>query len=166
MLRRFRLEFARGSEMRHQREVNEHHVLLADVVTHLANRFEEWKALDVAYRPADLDDADIGTALFSDAADRRLDLVRDVGDHLNGRAEIIAAAFFVDNRRVDLARRHVVDAGERLVDETLVVAEIEVRFRTVFGHEDLTVLIRVHRAGVDVNVRIQFLDRNGQPPAL
>jgi len=43
------------------------------------------------------------------------------------------------------------------VREALVVAEIEVRFRTVFGDEDFAVLKRAHRAGIHVQIRIAFL---------
>ena len=40
------------------------------------------------------------------------------------------------------------------------MAEIEVGLGAVFGNENLAVLIRVHRAGVDVDVGIELLDRN------
>ena len=43
------------------------------------------------------------------------------------------------------------------VREALVVAQIEVRLRTVFGHKHFTVLKRAHRTGIDVQVRIAFL---------
>ena len=48
--------------MRHEREMHVHHVLVADVVAHLADRFEERQRLDVADRSADFDDADFGVA--------------------------------------------------------------------------------------------------------
>jgi len=37
------------------------------------------------------------------------------------------------------------------------MAEIEVRFRTVFGHKHFAVLKGAHRARIDVQVRIAFL---------
>jgi len=37
------------------------------------------------------------------------------------------------------------------------VAEIEVGFRAVFGDKDFTVLKGAHRTGIDVQVRITFL---------
>ena len=96
----------------------------------------------------------------------RLDLVRDVRDHLDGRAEIVAAPLFFDDRLVDLAGRDVVDARQRLVDEALVVPEIEIGLGAVLGDEDLAVLVRVHRPGVDVDVGIELLDRNAMIPRL
>jgi hypothetical protein len=122
VLRRLRLELVGRAQMRQQRQVDEHHVLFADQMAHLTDRFEERQRFDVADRAADLDDAHVGAAAFGDARDVRLDLVGDVRDHLNGRAEIVAAPFLLDDRLVDLTRRHVVVARERLVDEALVVA--------------------------------------------
>ena len=44
-----------------------------------------------------------------------------------------------------------------LVDEALVVTEVEVGLATVVGDEHLAVLERVHRARIDVDVRIELL---------
>ena len=83
---------------------HEHHVLVADVVAHLADRFQERQRLDVADRSADFDDADVGAARFGDALDVRFDLVGDVRNDLNGRAEIVAAALLLDHRRCRFGR--------------------------------------------------------------
>ncbi len=99
-----------------------HDVLFAGVVPHLANGFQERKRLDVADRTADLDDADLGAAGLGKALDVRLDLVGDVGDDLNGSAQVVAAALFFDDGVVDLAGRHVVGVREVLVDEAFVMA--------------------------------------------
>ena len=52
---------------------------------------------------------------------------------------------------------------EVLVDEPLVVAEVEVGLTAVLGDEDLTVLEGVHRARVDVDVRVELA--HGDPEA-
>ncbi len=46
------------------------------------------------------------------------------------------------------------------------MAEIESDRGAVVGEEDLSVLKRVHRARVDVDIRIQLLDRDADPAAL
>jgi len=51
----------------------------------------------------------------------------------------------------------IVVAGKFGVREALVVAEVEVGLRAVFGDEDFAVLKRAHGAGIDVKVRIAFL---------
>jgi hypothetical protein len=42
------------------------------------------------------------------------------------------------------------------------VTEVQIGFAAVVGDEHLAVLERVHRAGVDVDVRIKFLHRDAQ----
>ena len=94
---------------------------------------------------------------FGDGADVVLDLVGDVRDDLDGPAEVVAAPLLLDHRQVDLAGRPVVVAGRDLVGEPLVVSEVEVGLGAVVGDVDLAVLVRAHRAGVDVDVRIELL---------
>ena len=152
--------------MRHQRQVAVHHVLVADVVAHLTNRFEEGQPLDVADRAADFDDADVGAGGLRDALDVRFDLVGDVRNHLDGRAEIIAAPLLFDHRVIDLARRNVVRALQVLVDEALVVPEIEIGLGPILGHEDLAVLVRVHRTGIDVDIGVELLNGDAETARL
>ena len=65
--------------------------------------------------------------------------------------------------RVDLAGGDVRLAGERPVEEPLVVADVEVGLGAVLGDEDLTVLERVHRPRVDVEVGVELLHHHAQP---
>src|SRR2546427_4077116 len=99
------------------------------------------------------------TTLFRsrDATDRRLDLVGDVRDHLDGPAEVITAPLLLDDGEVDLPRRHVVVTRHTARGEPLVVPEVEVGLTAVVGDEHLAVLIRAHRPRVDVNVRVHLL---------
>jgi hypothetical protein len=46
------------------------------------------------------------------------------------------------------------------------VPEVEVGLAAVVGDEDLAVLERVHRAGIDVDVRVELLHRDPQAPGL
>ena len=48
------------------------------------------------------------------------------------------------------------------VEEPLVVADVEVGLGAVLGDEDLAVLERVHRAGVDVEVGVELLHHHPQ----
>ena len=94
--------------------------------------------------------------------DAVLDLVGDVRDHLDGAAEVVAAALAPDHRVVDRAGGGVRGAGGVHVGEALVVAEVEVGLGAVLGDEHLAVLERAHRARVDVDVRVELLDRHRQ----
>ena len=99
-------------------------VVAADVLPELTDRLEERQALDVADRAADLDQRDVDVA--GAAADRILDLVGDVRNHLHRAAEVVAAALLLNHALVDLAGRPVRVAAGGRVGEALVVAEIQV----------------------------------------
>ena len=90
-------------------------------------------------------------------------LIGDVRDDLDRLAEILTTALLVDDPLVDLAGRHIGAAVQVHVQEALVVADVEVGLSAVLGDEDLSVLERVHRAGVDIEVRIELLHRHRQP---
>ena len=45
--------------------------------------------------------------------------------------------------------------------EALVMPEVEIGLRPVIGDEDLAVLIRAHRARIDVQVRIELAQLHG-----
>ena len=149
----------------HERDVHVEDVLPADLVAELPDRFEEREDLDVADGAADLGDHDVDV-VGGERVDARLDLVGDVRDHLHGLAEVLAAPFLGEDGLVDRSGGRVRLPGERDVDEALVVAEVEVGLALVVGDEDLTVLERVHRSRVDVDVRVELLHRDPQPATL
>ena len=70
--------------------------------------------------------------------------------------EVVAAALLADHALVDLAGREVVALAHLDVGEALVVAEVEVGLGAVLGDEHLAVLERAHRAGIDVDVRVEL----------
>ena len=147
--------------------MQEEDVLPAEVVTNLARRLEEGLRLDIADGAADFGDDDIRAVpvgvRLGHRQDAALDLVGDVRDHLDGVAEVLAAALFGDHGRIDLSGGDIRRAGQVAVEEALVVADVEVSFGAVLGDEDLAVLERVHGAGVDVEVGVELLHRHLQP---
>ncbi len=77
-------------------------------------------------------------------------------DDLDRCAEVIAAPLARENVLVDTAGGNVVVTRGRAAREALVVAEVEIGFGPVVGHEDFAVLIGRHRAGIDVEVGIEL----------
>ena len=165
VLRRLGLLLARRSDERHEGDVDVADVVPAGLLAELADRLEERQDLDVADRAADLGDHDVDV-VGGHAADAPLDLVGDVGDDLHRLAEVVAAPLGGEHGLVDRAGRGVGRPREVLVDEALVVAEVEVGLPAVVGDEDLAVLERVHRPGVDVDVRIELLQRHPETAEL
>src|SRR3981081_1576077 len=145
----------------HQRAVHVEDVLATEVVLELPDRLEEGKALDVAYRPAHLDDHSIGLRVARSPEDLLLDHVRDVRDHLHGRSEVVAAPLARDDLLVDLPGRYVGRDRQVLVDKPLVVPEVQVGLGAVIRDEHLAVLVGAHRAGVDVEIWVELLEGVG-----
>src|SRR3954452_15940694 len=110
------------------------------IVFDLANRLKERQALDVADGAADF--AQYEVELIVAIEDKILDGVGDVRDHLDGRAEIIAAPLLGQDVLIDSPRRDVVGLGGGTSGEALVMAEIEVSLGAVVRHENFAVLIR------------------------
>jgi hypothetical protein len=159
------LLLARRADERHQRDVDVADVVATDHVAELTDRLEERQDLDVADRAADLGDHHVDVVVC-DALDPTLDLVGDVRDDLHRLAEVVATAFRGEHRLVDRAGGGVGVARQVLVDESFVVAEVEIGLAAVVGDEHLAVLERVHRARIDVDVRVELLQRDPQTPQL
>ena len=96
----------------HERHVQVEHVLRPGLAAKLTDRLEERQRLDVADRPADLADHDVGGRRLGRAADAALDLVRDVRDHLHGRAEKLAFALLAQDG-LQIAPAVWLDADDR-----------------------------------------------------
>jgi len=79
-------------------------------LAHLADGFEEGQGFDIADGAADFDDGHV--TVRRDLAHGVLDLIGDVGDDLDGLAEVVAAALLGDDLLVDAAGGQVVVAGE------------------------------------------------------
>ena len=166
VLGRLGLQLTAGREVGHQRDVQEEDVVAAHVVAHLACGLEERQRLDVADGAADLGDDDVRPGAAGGqvrlGAHPGLDLVGDVRDHLDRVAEVLPAPLLGDDLVVDLAGRHVGRPAQGDVQEALVVTDVQVGLGPVLGDEDLTVLERVHRPRVDVEIGVELLHRHAQ----
>ena len=138
-------------------------VLLALLEAHLTDGLEEGLALDVAGGAADLGNDHIGLGGRGQIVDIALDLVGDVGDDLNGLAEVSALTLLIQHVPVDLAGGEVRILVQVLVDEALVMAQVQVGLGAVVGDEDLTVLQGAHGTRVHVHVGVQLLAATLRP---
>ncbi|MNE44178.1 hypothetical protein D3C80_1383930 [compost metagenome] len=159
MLRRLGLHLAGRFDERQQRQVDEAGLAARQVLAQLADGLEEGQALDVADGAADLDQDEVHVLAvigLGRAEAELLDLVGDVRNHLNGRAQIVAATFLLQDGRIDAPGRDIVRLGRRDAREALIVTQIEIGLGAVVGHEDLAVLIGAHRPRIDVQIRVQL----------
>ena len=134
--------------------MDEHRIPARQLVAELADGLEERQALDVAHRAADLHQHEVDPVVAG--GDECLDGVGDVRDHLHGAAQIVAAPLPREDLLVEAARGDVVGLLRRHAGEALVVAEVEVGLGAVIRHEHLTVLVRAHGTGVDVEIGVEL----------
>ena len=125
-----------------------------ELYSHLTGCFQEGLALDVAHRTTNFDYRDVSIACAE--LHSALDLVGDVRNHLDGAAQIVPATLFTQDLGIHFTRRKIVRFTHCRARKTLVVPQVQVRFGTVFRHENLTVLERAHRARIDVNIGVEF----------
>jgi hypothetical protein len=97
---------------------------------------------------------------------RGLDFIGDVGNDLDGFAEVIAAALLGNDLLVNATGGPIVIARKFGVGKAFVVAEVEIGLGAVVGNENLAVLEGRHRPWVHVEVRIELHQVDFQPTAL
>lgn len=89
--------------------MNAEKIIGSKFVLELAKCFDERQALDVTCGTTELDNANfrnsavLGYGLAGDSFDQILNLIGDVGNHLDRFAEIVASSFLVDNALINLA---------------------------------------------------------------
>ena len=142
--------------------MDEKGVFPPNVGAHLAQGFDERQRLNVAHRAADFHNHDFRAGGLRHLANAALDFVGNVGNNLDRAAEVVAAAFLGNHFGIDLAGGDIAVTVEADIHEAFIVAEVEVGFRAVVQHIHLAVLVRAHGARVDVDVRVEFLRRNGK----
>ena len=103
------------------------------------------------------------TSSVGELADGRFDLVGDVRNNLDRLAEVVALAFLVDHRLVDLAGRVIAVARQRGIGKAFVMAQVEIGLGAIVEDVDFAVLIGAHRAGIDIDVGIELLQADAQP---
>ena len=158
VLRGLRFQLTRRLQEGDEGNVNIQAVFKANFRAHLADSFKERLALNIANRAADFGNHHVRRVfLLGDKEDVALDFVGDVRDDLNRRTEVAALPLTVDNGLVDAAAGHVCRLRQGFVNKALVVTKVEVSFRAVVRHEHFAVLIRTHRTGVNVDIRVKFL---------
>ena len=124
-----------------------------------ARRLKEDYVLVLAYRAAHLHQRHFRTGGFLRFGNAAYDLQRYVGHHLHVFAFVLKIALAPYDLLIHPAGGHVVDARQGLAQKALVVAHVLVALVAVLEYKHLAVLGRVHRAGIDVDIRVDFYRR-------
>ena len=70
-------------------------VLSSDLQGNLSYGFDKRLGFDVTDGTADFGDDNVGFGLLTHAVNELFDLVRDVGNNLNGGAQVLSATLFI-----------------------------------------------------------------------
>ena len=138
-------------------------VFFADFVFYLPDSLDKRQGLDVADSTADFRNDDVGIRFFGGKEHTAQNLFRYIRNDLNGAAVKAALALLVEHGKVNAPRRRVGRLGKRCVRKAFVVPEVKVGLRTVVRNENFSMLIRIHRARIDVQVGVEFLIYDFKP---
>src|SRR3546814_3791771 len=121
MLCRLGLKLPGGADIRHQGYVDENRIFPAHIIPELAERLHERQALDIADRSPDLtqDEIEILDLILRES----LDGIRDMGDYLNRRAEIVATPFTGDDRLINAASGDIVGLARGNTSEAFIMTK-------------------------------------------
>src|SRR3546814_12205375 len=91
-----------------------------------------------------------------------LDGIRDMGDYLNRRAEIVATPFTGDDRLINAASGDIVGLARGNTSEAFIMTKIKVGFRPVVSHINFTMLKGRHRARIELQKGYRKRDVTGK----
>jgi len=160
MLGGFGFDFPCGCNVGNQRQVHEQCPGRPQLQFQLPDGLKKRLALNVTGGAPDLDHSNISpVGAFNNTA---FDFVGDVGNNLHRATQIIASPLLAQHRVVDPAGSKVIALAHGGSGKAFVVTQVQVRLGTVVGHEYLAMLERTHGSGIEVDVGIQFQQRDLQ----
>ena len=98
--------------------------------------------------------------------DTALNLISHMGNYLHCSTKVIAATLATQNGLVDLTTGEVVVLGHFRTQKTLVMSQIQICLCAILSHIDLTVLIRAHGAGINIEIGVEFEDGDTKTSSL
>ena len=135
-------------------------IVMADLMLKLADRFQKGLALNISHSAAYLDNGNLRIFGGEIAVKTTFDLIGNVGNHLNRAAAEIAPSFLLKYAPVYLSGGYIGVSGKAFVNKAFIVSQIQIRLCTVICHKYFAVLYRIHGAGVNINIGVEFLHCN------
>ena len=123
----------------------------------LSDGFQKRLAFNITHRTAYFDNGNSGIFICKVTIETTFDLICDMRDHLNGTTAVITTTLLLQNRPVNLAGGNVGIFIQIFINESLIMSKIQIGFCTILRDKNFTMLDRVHRAGINIDIRIKFL---------
>ena len=121
VLSRFGFKFTGSGNIRNQSYMDIQNIVFADFFFYLADCFEERQAFNIADSTANFGNYKISIVITPNAVNTFFNFVGNVRNYLYGTAQIIAAAFFIDNGKINFAGSYVRAFRQVNVDKAFIV---------------------------------------------
>ena len=126
-------------------------ILFSNLMLELSDGFQKRLAFNITHRTTYFDNGNSGIFICKVTIETTFDLICDMRDHLNG------TTLLLQNRPVNRAGGNVGIFIQIFIDESLIMSKIQIGFCTILRDKNFTMLDRVHRAGINIDIRIKFL---------
>ena len=123
----------------------------------LTDGFKERLAFNITNSSTDLNDSNLSICCSRITVETALDLICNMWDNLNSSAAKVTATFFRENGPIYFSGCYVGLFGQIFINETFVVAKIQVSLCTIIRNEHFTVLYRIHSTRVNIDIWIELL---------
>ena len=154
------LKLASGRDIRNQSNMNVQYIVTANFLLDLANSLHKWQGLNITYSTTDFGNNYICTIAGSHIINTLLNLIGDMRNNLDSLAQIITTALLVKNIPINLTSGNIRAFGQININETLIMAQIQISLSTIISNENLAMLIRAHSTWININIWIKLLNSN------
>src|SRR6185312_1268268 len=124
----------------------------------LPYRLNKWKAFYITNSTAYLCNYNIIFKFLTKQQHPSFYLIGNMRNHLYGLSEIITLSLTVYNGLVNSTGSNVICLAGIDIQETFIMAQIEISFCPIFCYKTFAMLIRIERTGVHINIRVEFLN--------
>ena len=132
----------------------------------LSHSLEEREGLNVSHHSTNFCENKIVIFFLTKEFYIPFDLVRDMGDYLNGLTQIVTSTLLTDYILIDTPRGYVIGTRGRHVQESLVMPQVQIGLMPIVGHIALPVLVGIECTRVYIDIGIKLLNRYLKPSSL
>ena len=141
-------------------------IFMTYIVLKLTDGLQKRLAFNISDGSAYLYNSDPVLILLFGPIEPALDLVCNMRNDLYGTSAVIPMTFLLKNRPVNFTGGHVGIFVQALINKPFIMTEIQICLRTVIRYENLSMLDRVHRTRVYIDIGIKLLHGHLISPGL
>ena len=133
-------------------------VVLLKFPTYLAHSFYVRQGLNITNGSANFCNYNIILTGFTEHEHAVFYLIGNVRNYLDSFTQKSTFALFINNGLVNSTGGYIVSLRGGDIQKTFVVPKVQIGFGTVFSYITFAMLVRVKRAGVNIDIGVEFLN--------